>query len=443
MRGRRHAVVTGTALAIVGFASPALATTFTVNKTGDTHDTNPGNGVCRDSSPFPPRCSLRAAIEETNATPGAIHVIDLGAATYSLTLGELVVSGNQIIRGVSAAQTIVRRGSGLIRPFRVNTGGRVDFMSLTIRDGVPEGANLNPGGGLYVGAGEVHLYSVNVSNNVGTPGGGIAVDPGAFLELSRVHVFANRTNLEPESSGVNWTGGGLSISPGASVSIWGSTFSGNEGQIGGSIYNAGYMELSNSTLSGNISRSSGGGIFQIGADSESHVRFTTITENQCNKAGSLFTNQGGGISVQSGWMDIGSSIIAKNADTRGWGDPLFSPDCGTNSPSGIFSWGYNLLGNVGLGCFFDSWTGDQIGSGNASVDPLLGSLSNHGGQTPTHAPIETSPAVDTNFNDAWWFRCEDVYNLDQRDFVRPTDGNNDGVAACDKGALERQNYANP
>jgi len=47
-------------------ASPS--TTFTVNSTGDTSDANAGDGICDDGAGS---CTLRAAIEEANATPGS------------------------------------------------------------------------------------------------------------------------------------------------------------------------------------------------------------------------------------------------------------------------------------------------------------------------------------------------------------------------------------
>ena len=46
--------------------------TFTVNSSSDQSDTNPGNGVCATSSLT---CTLRAAIEEANALPGADTIL--------------------------------------------------------------------------------------------------------------------------------------------------------------------------------------------------------------------------------------------------------------------------------------------------------------------------------------------------------------------------------
>jgi hypothetical protein len=57
----------------------------------------------------------------------------------------------------------------------------------------------------------------------------------------------------------------------------------------------------------------------------------------------------------------------------------------------------------------------------------------------THLPKVSplSPAIDTNTNTDWWFGCADVFHVDQRSSVRPTDGDGNGSAICDKGAVER------
>lgn len=62
----------------------SVASTFTVNSTTDTSDAIPGNGVCNDGSG---NCTLRAAIEEANASAGADMInfgIGSGAVTISL-----------------------------------------------------------------------------------------------------------------------------------------------------------------------------------------------------------------------------------------------------------------------------------------------------------------------------------------------------------------------
>ncbi len=72
----RTARATALALVLVSLcvllaAAPAQAKTFTVDNTGDAPDYDPGNGSCDTNSSIFIFCSLRAAIQEANAYPGA------------------------------------------------------------------------------------------------------------------------------------------------------------------------------------------------------------------------------------------------------------------------------------------------------------------------------------------------------------------------------------
>src|SRR5690349_23423384 len=66
--------------AIVLAASVAGAATFTVNSVNDGTDPRPGDGVCATSTG---ECTLRAAIQETNARSGA-DTINLLPVAYTL-----------------------------------------------------------------------------------------------------------------------------------------------------------------------------------------------------------------------------------------------------------------------------------------------------------------------------------------------------------------------
>src|SRR5918992_4919759 len=78
---------------------------FTVNSTADAVDSNPGDGTCRTAAGA---CTLRAAIQEANALPGADE-IRLPAGTYALgipprnqndvTTGDLDITDSLAISG--------------------------------------------------------------------------------------------------------------------------------------------------------------------------------------------------------------------------------------------------------------------------------------------------------------------------------------------------------
>ncbi|HEX4946654.1 MAG TPA: FG-GAP-like repeat-containing protein [Blastocatellia bacterium] len=64
---------------------PVPEAVFAVNSTGDGRDANPGDGVCATASTAGPVCTLRAAIEEANATPGLDTVtFNIGAGTQTI-----------------------------------------------------------------------------------------------------------------------------------------------------------------------------------------------------------------------------------------------------------------------------------------------------------------------------------------------------------------------
>src|SRR4030065_2429571 len=68
---------------LLALAGTSRAATFTVNSTADAVDANPGDGVC-ETAPGNGVCTLRAAVQEANALPGA-DTINLPAGIYLLT----------------------------------------------------------------------------------------------------------------------------------------------------------------------------------------------------------------------------------------------------------------------------------------------------------------------------------------------------------------------
>jgi len=112
-------------------------------------------------------------------------------------------------------------------------------------------------------------------------------------------------------------------------------------------------------------------------------------------------------SAAPGDIIIENSIVANN-----------ETDC---SPGGIISL-ENNLDNDGS-CSF-AQAGDI-----SNTDPMIGPLKDNGGPTLTHALLSGSPAVDAGNN----LTC---MNEDQRDTLRPQDGDDNGAAVCDMGALE-------
>ncbi len=67
---------------LLSLAQPAMAAIFMVTDPYDATDANAGDGICADADGH---CTLRAAVQESNALAGA-DIIVLPAGTYTLSI---------------------------------------------------------------------------------------------------------------------------------------------------------------------------------------------------------------------------------------------------------------------------------------------------------------------------------------------------------------------
>jgi hypothetical protein len=278
-------------------------------------------------------------------------------------------------------------------------GGIINDGVLTIEDStiVENGVGCwydqcGRGGGI-LNRGELHVANTSISRNYAAGGGGGMYNMGtATIENS---------TISENSSGCN-------------------VYYNEDGQpvqfcyAGGGIWNSGTVRLINTTVSSNSTGTAtggnGGGIDNSGT---LFLQNTTIAYNTARSGGGVMNN---------------SSAIAQNSILAGNTDSNQQPsDCSGS----LASVGYNLIGNPG-GCTI---SGDATGD-LSNVEPLLGPLQDNGGPTLTHALLPGSPAIDAG-NPATpgsgGTACEAI---DQRGAARPEDGNRDGLARCDMGALE-------
>ena len=80
--------ILGLFLAGIGASPTTNAKTFTVNSTVDAVDANPGDGTC-ETAPGNRVCTLRAAIQETNALTGPNEIV-LPSGTYTIRATDVV-----------------------------------------------------------------------------------------------------------------------------------------------------------------------------------------------------------------------------------------------------------------------------------------------------------------------------------------------------------------
>ena len=350
----RRALALGAALVALPVAAQA-PTTFTVNSTADdsnARDAAPGDGQCvdtfTDSNPdAEPRCTLRAAVDEANATSGEV-VINLpgqlaGGASGTYTLSRVAPNdasntyedanafGDLDLGGSFSSLTL--RGTGTPGP-QVTIGpndrvfhllsGTVTLERITVTGGTAQpgangvaspgegesvdGADGADGGCILVAQGVTATLAQLSVNNCATSSGGNGAAPAAAgtdggnagsggdgggianfgtLTLRKSWVAQNGTG-DAGSAGNGTAGSGQAVAGG----------DGGNGGLGGGLYNEGTLTVEESTVYANTAGDPSAGASgtnggATGADGEG--------------------GSGGGIAtVNGGTVALSGSIVAAN-----------------------------------------------------------------------------------------------------------------------------------
>lgn len=427
---------------------PARSSDFTVDRLDDSVDSAPGDGQCADSLSG---CSLRAAILEANALPGVDRIL-LPPGTLSLSrpghgddagvLGDLDVADAVEIVGAGTGKTTID-AMQLDRVFDlVDSGtGEIVLRDLTLRNGRNDTSApfAQPSGiGLQVHAGvQVRLYDVVIREQRSTGFNtalGIASFGGCIIGR-RVRILDNRDPGVPDASGLRPLSGGIVTSGATScLDLEDLEISGNDADIAGALYadDGAPVTLRRALIAGNRARAVGAMLFN--RQNLVLLENVTISGNHGNGAvlndgGALVTlvnstvtgNVGlHGSPTVGGLHDvhgIQSRIRLSNTIVAGNGPGSLASDC--NRVASLD--GGNLIGTTS--CSVSSaQASDQLG-----VDPQLQPLSSAGGFTRAH--LAGTPTIDRG-------TAAGCPGSDQRGVVRPQDGDGDGTAACDVGAVE-------
>lgn len=292
----------------VVISAPALAqTTFTVDSTADdanARDSAPGDGVCSDDNN---RCTLRAAVDEANATAGEV-VINLpgqlaGGQSGTYTLSRVAPNiaanthedanayGDLDFNGIYTELTL--RGTGTPGPtvtvspndriFHVLTG-IVNFERITATGGkAPPGANGSPDGS-----------GIGVDGGDGSDGGALLIESGTTVRVDQLAFSGNVTGS-----------GGNGAAPSTSISRTEGGAAGDGGD-GGAIANYGSLTVTRSTFSGNGTGDAGGAASGQANDGASPA-----------KGGNGGDGGNGGAIFNAGTLIIEETTIADNTA----GDP--------------------------------------------------------------------------------------------------------------------------
>ena len=486
-------------------------TTLIVNQADDN-----GDGTC-DAT-----CTLRDAINTFNNAPGTYVVTfnlpsctTVSPCTLTLSQGPFVGTINPLSISNSGSLTIQGPGANVLkidgnnavqfestRVFFVSSGATVNLSGITITHGTPndfESATNYEGGAIYNDGGIVTVDSVIFDTNrarIGFQGGfssgklpGTAGSDGGAIYNSTGTMSLTNCTFTNNAAGQGGIGGGSSTVTGAgpggvggnggaifnaaTMTISGTTFSGNgggnggvpgsrgssqaggggSGGNGGAIYNTGSLTIVNSTISGNNAGNglnggsngnggnggNGGGVFNNGGT------LLVVNSTIANNSGGNFGVKGAsgvnnGVAGNAGGVDITTGTV-KTRNTIIAGNTVFSAGTGPDILGAFTSLGHNLIGKSDGGTgYTNANNGDQVGTITSAINAMLGALQNNGGPTQTMNPASNSPAKDTGDNCVLTQTCLSDnlgFNLttDQRGVTRPQ------LSIVDIGSVERQDLS--
>ncbi|WP_223787668.1 right-handed parallel beta-helix repeat-containing protein [Marinicella meishanensis] len=371
-------------------------------------------------------CTLADAITAANTdavaggcTAGAgddVLDLDIAGSPFTQTAAMPNLTSNITINGNGS---IIERDAGAPEfPLIYIAGG----SNAIINEATITGGSISPnnfGGGVVVRPGG----SVQINDSIisGNNGGAVWLYNAAASSINNSVIENNTANPG------QYYNGGVSIN-GGYLDINNSTITGNDNVAvaagGGGLYVTDYsasvtVGVSNSTISNNSAVVDGGGIASIGFGNgiELNLNSVTVTQNSSQANGGGMANTGTDIAVSQSLLS-GNTAVTANTWTAGGG-------------SYVTVDAYNIFGESSA----SGLTG--VTPGATDIVPtedangiLEANLADNGGPTPTHALVPNGPAVDVIPG----VSC--LFSTDQTGKARPIDADGDGNADCDVGAYE-------
>lgn len=358
--------------------------------------------------PAKSRVNLVTTLKDGLYVPGSLRAVIAGATEGDTIRFDPTFAGKTITlygQALSISQGITIDASDLTAMVTIDADGKsrvlelldehkseVRIVNLSITGGKPSGE----GGGI-VNTGNTVLISCRIVNNSSNIyGGGVVNKEGGMLRLEQCWVTQN------------------------TAETW-----------GGGIFNAGKMDAYDCVVTDNSAKRRGAGVANWGGHSvlkncliakntaaETHAGLQNVNSGSVELIHcTVVDNHSAGIgATPPSTVILDSTIVANNEGDRG--DFYIS-----GNANGLTTRGVNIIkflkkGNV------------DSGPQPLSVDPLLAPLGEYGGPFPTMPPLKGSPAIDAAIG------TESTPATDIRGVTRPLDGNGDGTALPDIGAVE-------
>lgn len=471
-RARRAAVGVSAVLGAGALLAPAAdAATFSVSNLSDT-----GAGSLRDAIDQANQAAGPDTITFASGLSGTISVASEMESTDDLTIqgpgaSALTLDGgdaNRVLYSTSPATSLTVSGLTFSNGYSSSNGGAIFAQgSLGLNNVVITSSESDgSGGGAWVVGNELTVAdSKFTGNEAGYTGGGFGSDgystvgtggisiTGSVVEGNSalysgggIALYDNYTDVVIDSTtvsgnkvtttsaGAQADGGGIWMEDtydGYSTTVQNSTVSGNSttGSGGGISFGEnfyGTTKVVNTTVDGNTAGAQGGGVQfadLYGAGLVFQLQDSTVTGNTAAAgAGGVLRGYASGGTADAP-LDVSSSIVSGNNSTSGGAD--FSDNA--------YASGDLTLGNVLVGSTAGlTYTANPAGSNVVGVDPKLGPLADNGGPTKTRLPAVDSPVIDAGLANG--------LTKDQRGEARtvevPEVPNRNGSDGTDIGAVE-------
>ncbi len=397
-------------LAVAGLlatASGAAGATFTVNLTTDAPDAAVGSGGCDTGA----GCSLRAAIQESNASAGTMDTIAFGipgGGAHTITLTNMAAlptitnpvtidgysqpgstpNSNTGFTALNTVLNVVLDGNG--KPGLVVSAGATTIKGLVIQNTGGNGIALNTGGANHI---EGNFIGTNGAGTIAVPNGGAGVRIESGDDNAVGGLTAPQRNLISGNNGTfvpNLPGYGVNIESGSGTLVQGNLIGTNaagtgalgnqlsgvrvgspaagapDTRVGGDLGGAGNV------LSANGGSSQGWGVFVGPGPGETNIKIqgnrigTNVTGTAPlgnNPDGiELLTDESvliGGTTASAGNV-VSGNVLNGISINGGGGHVVEGNRIGTNLA------GTAAVGNGASGVFQNGNSGNHIGQDNTS-----------------------------------------------------------------------------
>jgi len=350
---RKPALFTGVSILLLLLAAGCVppGSDFKVNSSADTGDSSPGDGICRTAASVT-ECTLRAAMEESNALSGGQTIL-FALPAHDQTIYPLKplpeITEAVTIDGTSqpefdGGKPVVRvDGSSLaavVSGFKIAGGIDATIKGLQIMRFAKHGIeNL----------GNLTLDHLEVAVNQASGIDSFNAAGGVDITLENSTVFEN---AGPGVNGVNThftmdyvtmdrnTGGGLRVTGGSLILDHGGVADNAVPTDGGGIFlsMAGNPDIRNTTIEGNTGGQKGGGVYLWGMPG------TMMIVTNCTFDGN-YGYDGGGIYIDAGTSHLAASALINNR-AKHHGGGIF---VNTNNNPTLWIENGTVIGRIGEG----------------------------------------------------------------------------------------------